>query len=72
MGSGLSLSKVEVSAPAYDIEEERDEFGNLILNLFVAHVEREIDFTAWIIVERDATADPITVPADTAQIATPP
>ncbi|MGI8857859.1 MAG: transglutaminase family protein [Thermomicrobiales bacterium] len=68
-GQRLVTSKVEVSSPSYDIERERDDFGNLILNLFVAHVEREIEFTAWIIVERDATADPITVPADSARIA---
>ncbi len=63
-GQRLVTSKVEVSSPSYDIERERDGFGNLILNLFVAHVEREIEFTAWIIVERDATADAIIVPAD--------
>jgi len=67
-GQRLVTSKVEVSAPFYEIERKRDEFGNGILNLFVEHVEREIDFTAWIIVERDATADPITVPADAARI----
>jgi transglutaminase-like putative cysteine protease len=68
-GQRLVTSKVEVSSSSYDIERARDEFGNLILNLFVAHVEREIGFTAWIIVERDATADAITVPDDAAQIA---
>jgi transglutaminase-like putative cysteine protease len=67
-GQRLVTSKVEVSSPSYDIERERDEFGNLILNLFIEHIEREIEFTAWIIVERDATADPITVPADTAPV----
>jgi transglutaminase-like putative cysteine protease len=69
-GQRLVTAKVEVSAPAYKIERERDEFGNLILHLFVAHVEREIEFTAWIIVERDATADAITVPAEAVQVAT--
>lgn len=69
-GQRLVTAKVEVSAPAYEIERERDNFGNLILNLSVAHVEREIEFTAWIIVERDATADAITAPAETAQVAT--
>jgi transglutaminase-like putative cysteine protease len=68
-GQRLVTSKVEVSSPSHEIEREQDEFGNLILNLFVAHVEREIAFTAWIIVERDATADAIIVPAGSAQIA---
>jgi len=62
-GQRLVTYKLEVfSAPTYEIERARDEFGNRILNLFVAHVEREIEFTAWIIVERDATADPVIVP----------
>ena len=47
----------------YEIERARDDFGNRVLNLFVAHVEREIAFTAWIVVERDAMADPVIVPA---------
>ncbi|HEY8291453.1 MAG TPA: transglutaminase N-terminal domain-containing protein, partial [Thermomicrobiales bacterium] len=62
-GQRLVTHKLEVSAPAYEIERARDDFGNHILNLVVAHVAREIAFTAWIIVERDATADPVIVSA---------
>ncbi len=62
-GQRLVTDKLEVSAPVYEIERTQDDFGNRILNLFVAHVEREISFTAWIIVERDATADPVIVSA---------
>jgi transglutaminase-like putative cysteine protease len=60
-GQRLVTYKLEVSAPDYEIERARDDFGNRILNLSVAHVEREIGFTAWIVVERDATADPVIV-----------
>ncbi|MDQ6908879.1 MAG: transglutaminase family protein [Chloroflexota bacterium] len=58
-GQRLVTYKLEVSTPSYEIERAEDEFGNLILSLFVAHVEREIEFTAWIVVERDAAADPV-------------
>jgi len=61
-GQRLVTHKLEISAPAYEIERTQDDFGNRILNLFVAHVEREIEFTAWIVVERDAIADPVIVP----------
>ncbi len=62
-GQRLVTYKLEVSSPAYEIERIKNDFGNRVLNLFVAHVEREIEFTAWIVVERDATADPVIVPA---------
>lgn len=67
-GQRLVTSKVEVSSTCHDVERERDDFGNGIFNLIVAHVEREIDFTAWIVVERDATAGAITVSAESAQV----
>jgi len=62
-GQRLVTDKLEVSVPASEIERTEDDFGNRILNLFVAHVEREIAFTAWIVVERDATADPVIISA---------
>jgi transglutaminase-like putative cysteine protease len=61
-GQRLVTYKLEVSVPAYEIERSRDAFGNRILNLFIEHVEREIEFTAWIVVERDAAGDPVIVP----------
>ena len=63
-GQRLVTHKLEVSAPFVTIDRQQDEFGNRILNLFVEHVEREIDFTAWIVVEHDATVGPVRVPAD--------
>ena len=62
-GQRLVTDKLEVASSSYEIERAEDDFGNRILNLFVARVEREITFTAWIVVERDATADPVIVPA---------
>jgi transglutaminase-like putative cysteine protease len=71
-GQRLVTYKLEVSAPAYEIERTRDDFGNRILNLFVEHVEREIGFTAWMVVERDATADPVMVSAAERAVREPP
>ena len=62
-GQRLVTHKLEVSAPDVLVEESRDEFGNLIMALSVAEVERAIDFTAWIVIERDATAEPAIVSA---------
>lgn len=60
-GQRLVTHKLEVSGPAVVSEAARDDFGNLVLSVAVPEVERSIDFTAWIVVERDATAAPVTV-----------
>ena len=57
----LITHRLEVSSPTTEVRREQDEFGNLVLSLAVDQVARAIDFTAWIVVERDATAGPITV-----------
>ncbi len=64
-GQRLVTHKLEVSAPFVEIAREDDPFGNRVLNLFVERVERAIDFTAWIVVERDVTQDPARLPAGT-------
>jgi transglutaminase-like putative cysteine protease len=64
-GQRLVTHKLEVSAPFVDVGRTEDQFGNRVLDLFVEHVERAIDFTAWIVVERDVTQDPARLPADT-------
>lgn len=64
-GQRLVTHKLEVSAPDVAVERTRDPFGNLVVSLAVTEVERAIDFTAWIVVERDATGDPATVDAAT-------
>lgn len=64
-GQRLVTHKLEVSAPFVEIRRAQDAFGNRTHDLSVAHVERAIDFTAWIVVERDVTRDPIRVPVGT-------
>jgi transglutaminase-like putative cysteine protease len=64
-GQRLVTHKLEVSAPLVETQRHEDRFGNHVLDLFVAHVERAIDFTAWIVVERDVTQDPAHLPAAT-------
>lgn len=65
-GQRLVTHKLEVSVPGGEAREERDEFGNLVLTLLVPEIERAIDFTAWIVVERDAAGDPVALPAEAA------
>ena len=62
-GQRLVLHKLEVSVPGVVPVETHDSFGNLILSLHAERVEQAIDFTAWIVVERDAaTAYPAVTP----------
>ena len=53
--------RLNVSTEPITGHEERDRYGNLILHLFVERVERTIDFTAWIFIEREPTPDAIPV-----------
>jgi len=53
-GQRLVTHKLEVSAPGVVPQETRDLFGNLQLELHVKRIEQAIDFTAWIVVEREA------------------
>ncbi|MDP9369513.1 MAG: transglutaminase family protein, partial [Chloroflexota bacterium] len=46
------------------VQQAQDNFGNVVLDVYAERVEQAIDFTAWIVVERDATAGLITVTAD--------
>lgn len=64
-GQRLVTHKLEVSSPFVEVSRAADLFGNRVLDLFVEHVERAIDFTAWIVVERDVTQDPARLAADT-------
>lgn len=64
-GQRLVTHKLEVSAPFVEIARAPDGFGNCVLDLAVTRVERAIDFTAWIVVERDVTRDPVRLPAAT-------
>ena len=66
----LITHRLEVSSPTTEVRREIDAFGNLVLALSVDHVQRAIDFTAWIVVERDSTHRPtVVVPEIYAQAA---
>lgn len=60
-GQRLVTHKLEVSAPSVAIDATLDAYGNNELLLAVPEVERAIDFTAWIVVERDGNSDPARV-----------
>ncbi len=59
----LVTHKLEISAPIAETRRETDAFGNRVIHLDVAYVEKAIDFTAWIVIERDATLGPTRLPA---------
>ncbi len=63
-GQRLVTHKLEVSEPEVAREETFDRFGNRVISLSAAHVARAIDFTAWIIVEREARDTPPAVAPD--------
>ena len=53
----LVTHKLRVSGCDVDTERSYDTFGNVVLDLTLQHVEREVEFTSWIVVEREAGAD---------------
>lgn len=57
----LITHRLEVSSPTTEVRRELDGFGNLVLSLAIDHVAGAVDFTAWLVIERDATAGPIVV-----------
>ena len=40
-----------------DTERSYDTFGNVVLDLTLERVDREVEFTSWIVVEREAGSD---------------
>lgn len=56
------VHRLDVSAEVTETRDERDEFGNRVLELHIPHVERFIDFEAWIVVERTIEHGPLTLP----------
>jgi transglutaminase-like putative cysteine protease len=54
----LVLHHLEVSADTVEISQQQDAFENVVLNLYVPHIEKAIDFEAWIVVERHAGGGP--------------
>jgi transglutaminase-like putative cysteine protease len=61
----LITHRLEVSSPTTEMRREIDQFGNLILWLLVDQVARDIDFTAWIVVERERQHRPPLVSSET-------
>lgn len=56
-GQRLVTHKIRVSGCNVDTERSYDTFGNVILDFSLERVEQSVDFTAWIVVEREAGAD---------------
>ena len=53
----LVTHKLRVSGCDVDTERSYDTFGNVVLDLTLQHVEREVEFTSWVVVEREAAPD---------------
>jgi transglutaminase-like putative cysteine protease len=53
----LVTHKLRVSGSNVDTERSYDTFGNVVLDLTLQSVEREVEFTTWVVVERQAGAD---------------
>ena len=53
----LVTHKLRVSGCDLDTERSYDTFGNVVLDLTLQRVEREVEFTTWVVVEREAGAD---------------
>jgi transglutaminase-like putative cysteine protease len=49
--------KIRVSGCNVDTERSYDTFGNVVVDLSVEHVERDIEFGTWVVVEREAAVD---------------
>jgi len=53
----LLTHKIRVSGCDVDTERSYDTFGNVVLDISLEHVEREVEFTTWAVVEREAAVD---------------
>ena len=53
----LVTHKLRVSGCDVDTERSYDTFGNVVLDLTLQRVEHEVEFTSWIVVERETGAD---------------
>ena len=58
------MQKVSVSATTAKVKVRDDEFGNVVLDISVARVAREIAFEAWIVLERRVDAGPVALPGE--------
>jgi transglutaminase-like putative cysteine protease len=53
----LVTHKLRVSGSDVDTERSYDTFGNVVLDLTIQHVDREVEFTSWVVVERETAPD---------------
>lgn len=53
----LVTHKLRVSGSNVDTERSYDTFGNVVLDLTLQHVRHEVEFTTWVVLEREAGAD---------------
>jgi transglutaminase-like putative cysteine protease len=53
----LVTHKLRVSGSNVDTERSYDTFGNVVLDLTLQRVEHEVEFTTWVVLEREAGAD---------------
>ena len=58
----LLTHKLRISGCDVDVERSYDTFGNVVLDLSLEHVEREVAFTTWAVLEREAGVDGKGVP----------
>ena len=50
-------SKIRVSGCNVDTERSYDTFGNVVVDVSVERVERDVEFSTWVVVEREAAND---------------
>jgi transglutaminase-like putative cysteine protease len=60
----LVTYKTRVSGCNVDTERSYDTFGNVVLDFSVEQVERDVEFSTWVVVEREAAGEPDELSAD--------
>jgi transglutaminase-like putative cysteine protease len=60
----LLTHKLRVSGSNVDTERSYDTFGNVVLDVTLEEVDRAVEFTTWVVVERDAGGEPEPLPHD--------
>src|SRR5476651_1224579 len=53
----LVTHKLRVSGSNLDSERSYDSFGNVVLDLTLEKVEKEVEFATWAVIERDVSVD---------------
>lgn len=53
----LVTHKLRVSGSNVDTERSYDTFGNVVLDVTLQRVEDEVEFTSWVVVERETDSD---------------